>query len=140
VLEVLAGALLPAEAAATLGLSLPSYFHLERRALEGLVKACEPRPKGHRASSAQKEMERLRHEVKRLEQESARYQALARAARSAAGLSAEALSKARTKTVAGKKRRWKPTIRALKVARSLKKETRPETGEGLSAPVAEGRV
>ena len=140
VLEVLAGVLMPAEAAETRGFSLGSYFHLERRALEGLVKACEPRPKGRRASSAEKEMERLRHEVKRVEQESARYQALARAARSAAGLSAEALSKAKSKTVAGKKRRWKPTVRALKVARTLKKETRPETGEFPSAPLAEGRV
>src|SRR5262245_47690243 len=46
VLEVLAGARTPAQAAAALGLSLPRYYQLEGRALRGLLAGCEPRPKG----------------------------------------------------------------------------------------------
>ena len=45
-LEVLGGMLHPQEGAQILGVGLPYYYHVERRALEGMVKACEPRPKG----------------------------------------------------------------------------------------------
>src|ERR1700693_1924880 len=46
-LEVLAGARTPGQAAQALGLSLPGYYHLETRALGGLVQAFEP-PAGGR--------------------------------------------------------------------------------------------
>ncbi len=46
ILEVLAGVKTPTQAAADLGTSLPRYYQLETRALEGLVAALEPRPKG----------------------------------------------------------------------------------------------
>src|SRR5436190_1278627 len=41
VLEVLAGVRTPAEAAGELGVSLPRYYQLEQRALQGLVQGCE---------------------------------------------------------------------------------------------------
>jgi hypothetical protein len=46
ILEVLAGMRTPTEAATVVGLSVPRYYLWEQRALEGLVRACEPRPKG----------------------------------------------------------------------------------------------
>ena len=50
VLEVLAGVRTPTEAAVALSLSVPRYYLWEQRALEGLVRACEPRPQGKAAS------------------------------------------------------------------------------------------
>jgi hypothetical protein len=118
VLEVLAGAIRPAEAAQVLGVSLPRYYTLERRALEGLVGGCEPVSVGRKARNPQKDVERLEKQVARLQQECARYQALARASQRAVGLSAP---KGEGTTKPGRRRR--PTVRALKVAQSLK---RPE--------------
>src|SRR5947209_17562740 len=46
ILEVLAGARSPTEAAQALGVSLPRYYLLEARALGGLLAACEPQPPG----------------------------------------------------------------------------------------------
>src|SRR5207248_1760535 len=46
ILEVLAGARTPTQAAQALGLSLVRYYQVESRAMHGLVAACEARPKG----------------------------------------------------------------------------------------------
>src|SRR5580765_9107296 len=46
ILEVLAGARTPTEAATALGLSVPRYYQVEAQALRGLLQACEPRPQG----------------------------------------------------------------------------------------------
>ena len=46
ILEVLAGVRTPAEAAQALSIPLPRYYHLEVRALHGLLTGCEPRPRG----------------------------------------------------------------------------------------------
>src|SRR5260221_13686581 len=52
ILEVLAGARTTGQAAEALGVSLPRYYQLEQRALEGLLSACEPRPQGRGCSEA----------------------------------------------------------------------------------------
>ena len=44
ILEVLAGVSTPTQAAETLSISLPRYYQLEARALEGLVAALTPVP------------------------------------------------------------------------------------------------
>ncbi len=44
ILEVLAGLRSPPEASQALAVSLPRYYQLEARALEGLVAALAPRP------------------------------------------------------------------------------------------------
>jgi hypothetical protein len=46
ILDVLAGARLPADAARAVGISLPRYYQLEQRVLDAIVTACEPRVKG----------------------------------------------------------------------------------------------
>ena len=118
VLEVLAGAQRPGEAAQALGVSLPRYYLLERRALEGLVAACQPAVKGRKAGSPERELEEKNHRIKRLEQEAARYQALARAAQRAVGI-----SPAKKPPEPGKRKRRAPVVRALKVAQSLQAKT-----------------
>jgi len=120
ILEVLAGVIRPAQAAQVLEVSLPRYYTLERRALQGLVRGCEPVSVGRKARNPQKDVERLEKQVARLQQECARYQALARASQRAVGLSA---LKDQGKSKPGRRRRT-PTVRALKVAQSLKRPER----------------
>jgi hypothetical protein len=117
VLEVLAGEQKPAEAAQALGVGLPRYFILERRALEGLVAACQPPTKGRKPAGPEQELEERKRQIKRLEQDVARYQALARAAQRAVGLSAV------KRPMPQGKRKKRPVVRALKVAKGLQIET-----------------
>jgi hypothetical protein len=117
VLEVLAGQLSPTEAAEVLGISSQGYYLLEGRALDGLVAGCEPRPKG-RTRTAADEVVALKKEMSKLKRDCARYQTLARVAQRNAGI---AVPK-RKKTEAKKKRRRKPTVRALKAAKDLKQD------------------
>jgi hypothetical protein len=122
VLEVLAGARTPTEAAGALGVSTNRYYQLEARAIQGLTGACEPRPKG-KVASPEKELARLRRETDKLRNEVARFQALARASQKAAGLAAPKPSRSKKggNPPAGgkKKRRRKPVVRALKMAKAL---------------------
>ncbi|MFO0803466.1 MAG: HD domain-containing protein [Gemmataceae bacterium] len=73
-LDVLAGSRTPTQAAETLGVSLPRYYQLESRALDGLLMACEPRPRGRQTSSKaadetlRRDNERLRRELSRQQQ------------------------------------------------------------------------
>jgi hypothetical protein len=120
VFGVLAGEQRPSEAAQALGIGLPRYYILERRALEGLVAACQPAVKGRRSAGPEQELEEKARQIKRLEQDVARYQALARAAQRAVGLTS--VKKPPEK---GKRKRRSPVVRALKVARSLQAETPP---------------
>ncbi len=91
ILEVLGGVRTPTEAAEALGVSVPRYYALEARALEGLVHSCRPRPRG-RQQTPEREVKRLRAEVERLRRESQRTQALLRAQQRAVGLKAAASS------------------------------------------------
>ena len=120
VLDVLAGVRLPADAAQQGGLSLPSYYHLEQRVLDAIVRACEPRPRG-KVRSPQRQVEQLQRQVKRLEQECARQQTLVRAAHRTIGLTPPAARPAQKPADgAGRKRSRRPTVRALKAARLLR--------------------
>jgi len=79
ILEVLAGLRSTTEAAQALEISSMRYYVLERRAMEGLVQALAPRPKGKR-KQPESTVEGLRRDKKRLEREVGRLQALVRAA------------------------------------------------------------
>ena len=134
ILEVLAGVRTPTEAAAAVSLSVPRYYLWEQRALEGLVRACEPRPVG-KAAHERHQIAVLEKEVTRLRQDCTRQQALVRAAQRTIGLAgsgspatkpaAKPGGKATAKTgdaVAGKakpKRKRRPVARALKAAAAL---------------------
>lgn len=130
VMEVLAGEISPSEAAAILGVSLMRYYVIESRALGGLITACEARPAGHpvdperKAAALARQLESQRHET-------ARYQALARAAHRALGIVPPKPASSKTDAKGAKRRRRRPTVRALKAARELERS-------GAAEPVAPG--
>jgi hypothetical protein len=118
VLEVLAGARTPAEAATALDVSLPRYYQLENLALRGLVAACEPKPRG-RQVSPDKAAEELRRENARLRREVGRQQALVRAGQRTVGLAAPPPAPLKA---GGKKPRRRRLARALRVAAQLQNQ------------------
>lgn len=122
ILEVLAGVHTPTEAAGMLEISLVRYYQLETRAIEGMIAALEPRPKGQQPSLET----RLKHLEKQLEQarrETTRQQALVRATQRGMGLK---MPTPAPKVPAGKtgRKKRRPTVRALKAARVLRKNIR----------------
>lgn len=124
VLEVLAGVRSPPEAAEALGVSATRYYAIEQQALDGLVAACEPKPRGRQVDQSAT-VEALRQDRLRLETEVARLTALLRQAQRSIGLkaapkpgSADASGK---KTKSGKPRRRRtPSVRALRMAERLR--------------------
>lgn len=123
ILEVLAGMHTPLTAAQQLAISLPRYYAVELRALQALVAACEPRPRG-RVRSPASELAAVRRECDQLQRTCARQQTLLRAAQRTIGLTPPAAAKP---AGGGKKRRQrKPTVRALKAVGVLRAE---DTGQ-----------
>ncbi len=121
VLEVLAGLRTPTEAAQELGVSLPRYYQLEQRALQGLVAGCVPARRG-RTMSPESENARLRRDNERLTRECQRQQALVRLARQAAGL-ANPVAQPGKESVSGvRKRRARRTVRGQEAARRLRQQ------------------
>jgi hypothetical protein len=124
ILEVLGGVRTPASAAAALGIRLPRYYLWEQRAVEGLIAACQPRPRG-RTISADRRLAQLERQLALCQRELARHQALARTAQRALGLTAAVSSssastgKGQPASSGARKRRRKPSVRALRAARLL---------------------
>jgi hypothetical protein len=149
ILEVLAGTLGPGEAATALGKTATQYYKLEARALDGLLQACEPRPRG-RQLQPEKELSKLQTAHAKLERECARLQALVRALRKAAGVKmgakkkgkggSEGQKEGKASTKPGQKRRKKPqrkpTVRALRLAAQLKENATTATPPREPAPPA----
>jgi hypothetical protein len=135
ILEVLAGVRTPSDAAKALGVSVPRYYLWEQRALEGLVRACEPRPVG-KVGSERHRIAVLEKDVTRLRQECARQQALVRAAQRTMGLTSSASTAAKPAAKSGDKadvktavknadgskarRKRRPVARALKAAATFR--------------------
>jgi hypothetical protein len=115
VLEVLAGLRTPLQAAEALSMALPSYYHVELRALQGLMRGCEPTPKG-RQKDANHELADVRQQCRKLAAEVQRYQALARATQRTIGLAPPPAPK---KHAPGKRPR-KPVVRALQALALIK--------------------
>jgi hypothetical protein len=132
ILEVLAGARTPAQAAAAIGLTVPRYYQVEAQALRGLLKACEPKPKGRQPNAAS-EASALRQENQRLQREVTRQQTLVRAAQRAVGLAPPAPM---PKTKAGKKTRKRRVARALTVAARLHKDNASASAPSQAAAPA----
>jgi hypothetical protein len=146
ILEVLAGVRRPSEAAQSLSVSVPRYYQLERRALLGLVAACEPAPRGPRQEQT-RQIAALEREKLRLQRECDRQQALVRAAQRSLGLAPPSAARPPAKEPEGKKdsgpakrrRNRRPMVRALQAARSLQAEAVevPETATPVAEPVGE---
>jgi hypothetical protein len=121
VLEVLGGILKPTQAASALSMALSKYYQMEKRALQALISGCEPVPTGRRPKDSGREAEKMRRQIVRLEQDCARYQAIARAAQRTLGLFPPTKE---GKDKAGRKART-PCVRSLKIAATLKKDAEP---------------
>jgi hypothetical protein len=133
ILEVLAGAAAPTEAARAVGVSLARYYQLEMRAMAGLVAACEDRRRRGRGRAPGSELIALRREVVQLRRECARQQALVRAARRAVGL-APAPPAAPPPAPAPKRRGRRPTARALRMAALLQPAAEPAEDASPAQP------
>jgi hypothetical protein len=137
ILEVLAGVRTPSQAAEVLGVSLPRYYQIETRAMQALVAACAPRPRGP-GRSPTKELTALRRQQERLERELSRQQTLVRLTQRALGLAPPpAAGKAqggKDKKDNRKKRRRRPVVRALRAAQALQQRSQePASAEAASA-------
>ena len=143
VLEVLAGMRTPSEAASVLGLSVSYYYLLERKALHGLLNGCQPQPKGARGPGLERQLVRLQKELDKSRQECLRQASLVRATERAMGLPAVAKragpSKANSAKEGKKTKRRRPTIRAMRAAKTLREnssleETPTEVKQSLDVP------
>jgi hypothetical protein len=133
ILEVLAGLRSPPGAAELLSISLPRYYQLEARALEGLVAALAPRQKG-KQSSLESRLKQLEKELEAALRQCARQEALVRVTQRSLGLAPLAKPPAPTVTGNGKsRRRRKPMVRALKAARNLRAQATAGAGNSDSA-------
>lgn len=131
VLEVLAGARTPTQAAEALGVALPRYYLLEVRALHGMLLACEPRAMGRQATT-ESALAALRRECEQLRRDCIRQQALARAAQRTLGLAPPTAASARPSKNGSKRRRRRPTARGLRAAARL------QAGEPIGPPAPMG--
>jgi len=139
VLEVMAGLRSCPQAAESLGLALPSYYMLERRALEGLVQGCMPVPKGRRLSHPNAHAVSWERQCKKLQQDVMRYQALVRAQQRSVGLTATPEpAKIKGKGKGKGKGVKRPMVRALRIAEQLHAATDilDSTSDALVATVA----
>jgi len=119
VLEVLAGLRTPLQAAQALSMALPSYYHLELRALQGLMNYCERTPKG-RQKNADRELTQVREQCQKLASDVQRYQALARATQKTIGLAPPPPPAKKH----GRRPR-KPVVRALQALALIKNVVEP---------------
>lgn len=119
ILDVLVGSRTPLQAAECLGVSLPRYYQLEVRALDGLLSACEPRPRGRQAS-VETELAAVRKESERLKREVTRYQSLVRLTQRTVGVPPPV-------PVKEGKRKRKPVVRAMRRAEKLRVDVDPGT-------------
>ena len=125
ILDVLAGQRTTTEAAAALEISVNHYYLLERRALEGLMGACEPQVKGPKGPTLENQLQRLEQQLEQSRRECMRQAALVRATQRAVGLSATEVKKPRRKqkTSGPSRKKRRPTVRALKAAQRLRENS-----------------
>ncbi len=125
ILQALSGEIGTSEAASLLGVSLSRYYQLEARALQGMLKAMEPRKRGIQ-KTPERQIQALVGEKKELEQELRRQKTLLRAAYRSLGLGARGRKKASSK---GRSR--KRGVRGKTVLKTLRCD---EKGAGDGTP------
>lgn len=133
ILEVLSGVRGSNEGAEVLGISTMRYYVLEARALQGIVKALEPRPKGRRVRSPEDALKQVERDRERYKREVGRLQALLRMVRKSVHLQ-EPRWREGTRAKGNGRRVRKPTRRVEKVLERLKPA---EAGPGPETTVAE---
>ena len=125
ILEVLCGLRDAKAGAGAMRVTANRYYQLETRALQGMISALEPRPKGRRWTPEEK-LEQMEKEKQRLEQEVKRLQALLRAAQRSMGIPAFPARGKKGKLAdknkaRGVKRRLRSVARGLKRIEELQK-------------------
>ena len=104
-LEAWSGVRTTQSASEAMGVALPRFYHLEARALQVLVSAMEPRPRG-RQRTAESDLAKLKAEIQRLRRDLERYQSLYRTAQRSLGVAvAKPPDKAENPAPGGKRKR-----------------------------------
>ena len=134
ILEVLAGLRTVNDAAAAVEVSLPRYYACELRALQGLLAACEPQPRGRQPAAAT-ELATLKRRCEQLQQQVVRQQSLLRLAQRGIGLSPA--TPPASKPGKGKRRR-RPRLRALKAIEQLQSPAPAANEPAAGGSEAEG--
>ena len=126
ILEALAGERTPRQAAAALSMSVNNFYILERKALGGLLRACEPQPKGPPGPGPERKLEMLQRELTRCQRDCQRQAALVRATQRAVGLPATPAVR-EVPPEAGpngkRRRRRRAAARALRAAKVMRKNS-----------------
>lgn len=136
ILENWAGVRAPPAAASALGVSLPRYYQLEQRAVGALVAVCEPRPRGP-GPNHERQIRSLERQLATSRRDCARLQALLRTSQRTIGLPAV---EPPAKPAPGKRRPKRPTVRALKLARSLAADSSGGSADEGVEPTGESAV
>jgi hypothetical protein len=131
-LESWSGACGPVEAAERMGVALVRYYQLESRALQAVILALEPRPRGRTVTPAGA-LRREEGEKKRLERELHRYQALYRSAAKSLGIAPKSETPSESKS--GKKQRRRRVTRGERVAMDI---LAPRELQLVTTPAAAG--
>lgn len=136
ILETLSGACTTGEAAERLSISLSRYYQLETRALQGMLTALEPRPRGPRKTK-DTEIRALKAEKREMARELRRASSLLRAATRSVGV--RAAKKRGSKKGAKKKgARRRGKARGATVLETIRQgasdETRREARDGPPEP------
>ncbi len=113
VLSVLSGERTTAEGGEMMGVTLPRYYALETRAIEGMVCALEPKQKGRR-KTVEQELEEAREENRRLLREISRTKGLLRAAHRSLGVTEPSARKPGKRKVRKANRTRKAMARLLR--------------------------
>jgi hypothetical protein len=104
-LEAWSGVRSTQSASEAMGVALTRFYQLEARALQVLVSAMEPRPRGRQRTAAS-ELAQLRAEKQRLQRDVERYQSLYRTAQRSLGVVvAKVVEPAKNAAPGGKRRR-----------------------------------
>jgi len=138
VLEVLAGVRTADQACSALGISLPTYYNLETRALRGLIWSCTPEPPGRTLLLARK-LRLAELKSAELEKQVQRYRALLRTAQRSIGL----VPPESPKPATGKRGPRKPTVRAMRAIEAIRRlEQTPaaDTPDATPSPVPPASV
>jgi hypothetical protein len=134
ILEVLSGLRDARDGSTALGVSVNRYYQLETRALQGLIAALEPRPKG-RQQSPETRLAMVERERGRLKQELGRYQALLRSAQRSLGLASLPRKTKRSKLGGKDKPRRRRTVkRGLRAVVALRAEDATPTPVSSTRP------
>ncbi len=110
-IEAWSGVRTTQSASDAMGVALTRFYQLEARALQLLVSAMEPRPRG-RQVTAEGRVQKLEAELKRLQRDVERYQSLYRTAQRTLGLAVAKAPEPEKNAAPGGKRRRGPRKKA----------------------------